>query len=783
MRWCFGRWLTLAMLLAFWSPHANAQPKIGLRMEPLSIRNRQAAPVPVRVRLEYNQSQYLEGTLELEVYDSLDYISESDLLAKIRREGIVLAGMDYQFNLLLPPLRSSTTRNYAVRAWFVTADQRIPLSSLPDRLNPPEPFDLLMLSDSERGRIIASVCENAGVQENPEEDRGMLQRLLSFEAWGHLAVADSEQVSPNSSAGNPDQRLLYDPLQSLVHHVQPWGARDIPEDPLWLCAFDMLLISERGLAALTPEQLSGVLAWARAGGSLCIHAPERLGQEQLNFLRQLMGFGAGRAGDLTLDSDGKLLTVTDSPDAPILAEPGLGRAVLLPSSVPLPQLLNDVALQGRLLRFLWRFRSDLQMADPTDFRSQAMLTRLAATTGAGSFALDEEGLRVTNPDVVPSLAQRLGDYNRIGLTTSVREDGRQYVEPGTVLSLLRLNGLQPRIEGALSNITRMLLPSTLRLVPTWIMFLILLSYIIVIGPLEYFVLGWLRARKYTWIVFPATTLAVTLLTMAVAQAYMGGQDSLRSLTITDLGEGRLPLRQSTLKTFFYGRQDVISSDHRRQFGVQVSDDTEADPYNSYQPRPAGIPPEYHGSFPENWSMHQPVRQWSPVSVRTFAIAPDAEQLQIPDLPWDNAELVTTVDGRSELTKLLVQLETSTGDKLYGAVFHAGDCISLNRIFVRAEQYYSNPYFYSQSDDPQPGETLLQTVLQIIPTQRPTQASFPGARGYFSLFSGISPQGSGTLEDLVISDSTDTTEWVLLVARISQQSKHQDVEVFRRKYRQ
>jgi hypothetical protein len=67
------------------------------------------------VRLEYNQPQIVEGTLELEVYDSKEYVVESSLLARIRREGIVLAGSDLQFNLLLPPLRPSTNQNYAVR--------------------------------------------------------------------------------------------------------------------------------------------------------------------------------------------------------------------------------------------------------------------------------------------------------------------------------------------------------------------------------------------------------------------------------------------------------------------------------------------------------------------------------------------------------------------------------------------------------------------------------------------------------------------------------------------
>ncbi len=786
MRSFFGGLLTTILLLVISAP-ATAQPKIGLRLELLSNRNRQSGPVPVLARLEYNAPQYLEGALELEVYDAREYIAESDLVARIRRDGIVLAGADYQFNLLLPPLRPSTQQNYAVRAWFVTDDDRIPLSSLPGRLNPPEPFDLLMLPDvqRERGRLIGSVCENEKVERPSTQDRLWLQQLLTFETWGFVTEAASEVAQPGSDSA---QKKSPNPLQTVAHFSHPWSSRDVPEDPLWLCAFDMLLLSDRGLGTLNRDQLSAVLTWVRAGGSICIHAPESLTGDHLTFLRDLFGFGTGRAGDLTLDSEGRLLAVTDNPDVPVFAQPELGRAVLLPTSGSVSQLLSAPEIQGRLLRFLWRFRKQLEMADPQSFRREAMLTRLTGISLSERLELDEHGLRFESGtrSLNGPVVDGYGRYNQIQLSTTEGPNGRYYLDDASLRTLMTLTGLQPRGDAYSAELARFLLPPTLRLVPTWIMFLILISYITVIGPVEYLVLGWLRARKYTWIVFPATTLAFTLLTMAVAQFYMGGQDSLRTLTITDLGESRQPLRQSSISTIFHGSQATLGLPQRMQFATQMSDDMSYNPYGygyNRRPRAAAVPAEYQGSFPQNWALNQQLRQWSPVSLRMFTLSPPADSLQIPDLQWDDVETVSTAAGQEQLRVRLRELEAATGDRFYAAAFHAGQVFLLHgmtqNVVNMLDGAYYNGVYYGGASRPSE-EVRLHVILQTLPTQRPR----PNGReqsGLFHLYSGISPDGSGTLEDLVMSDGSDATEWVLMVARRAGKDSYQSVEVFRRKF--
>ena len=121
LRACVDRMFVLLLLLSlsFSASRANAKdkPRVGLKMELMSIRNRSSGPLPVRVRVEYNQPQILEGDLELNIYDAQETYTREDLMATIRQEGIVLAGRDYEFQMILPPLKTAVIHNWAVEAW------------------------------------------------------------------------------------------------------------------------------------------------------------------------------------------------------------------------------------------------------------------------------------------------------------------------------------------------------------------------------------------------------------------------------------------------------------------------------------------------------------------------------------------------------------------------------------------------------------------------------------------------------------------------------------------
>lgn len=778
MRWRSLRWLFGCLLFCVASFPAAAQPQLGLKLDLVSIRNRQSSPVPVRVRLEYNQPQLLEGTLELYVYDAQGYIEDSDLLATIVRDGIVLSGRDYEFNLLLPPLRVPANQNYAVRAWFVTKDDRIPLTSIRGKLNPPEAFDLIMPRSNQRGLIVCSICDNPTVKNIPPPDRGLLENLLTMADWNgesaSSAVADASQQgvpaeTPTASAAPPEK--------SLVHFAAALDSSEISEDPLWLCGFDVLLISDGGLTGLTSEQLAGVRTWLRGGGSLCVHAAEPLQSYHLNFLRDVTGFGRGRTGDLALDSDGRLMFVTDEPGQPILAEAGLGRVALLPTNVPLSEQLASYEQQGRLLKFLWRFRSDLEMRDPETFRRSLQARRLETAFEAGT-QLEWNGSGYSVVDGSGAFSERFRDRFGYGYAYGNDAAGMRVLDKREIDQFLMFTNLQPQVEPVVKQMEEFLLPESLELVPTSVMLLILFGYILVIGPIDYVVLGRLKARKYTWIVFPIVTVFFTLLTMGVARFYMGDQNSINTLTITDLGEGGEPLRQSAISTVFYSSYDMLTLPQRNTLVVQM-EEAAFSRMNSFESTAVNNddPPMFSSAFPSSWSFMQPVRQWSPITLRSLTFSPDMEKTAIPDFPWDDASVLTTTAGLASLTEEVRQLTQVTGRPHAAMVLNAGRLIgSAGLSGVSSERLdrlqMGGPYFAANP-------AAFDAIVRSIPTQRPLQASSSIApQGFLNIVSGISPQGSETLEDLVISDSTDPSEYVLVVIRTT----GQNVEVFRRKHR-
>ena len=243
---CSVRLMLLAILCLWVSGGVVCgQPRVGMKLELGSIRGRTASPIHVNVRLEYNDPQFLEGYLELQIYDALELTSDSDRLATLRRDGIVLAGQDYEFSLLLPPLQTSDTRNWAVRAWFVTKDERIELTSAPGRKGPAEPFDLLMTSSLERAFVMCSASEDPRNRPAAGNRKLLQERLLLLEVMSGLQSVSGEQLEGEvvdlRGAGSG-----VDVLQTpgIVHYAAEWDVRTLSEDPLGYCAFDVLLLSD-----------------------------------------------------------------------------------------------------------------------------------------------------------------------------------------------------------------------------------------------------------------------------------------------------------------------------------------------------------------------------------------------------------------------------------------------------------------------------------------------------------------------------------------------------------
>ncbi len=722
-----ARIAVLCMFVLFsGSIRAQEKPAIRMKMELMSIRNRSSGPLPVHIKLEYNKPQILEGDLELEIYDSVNVVSSDDLMASLRYEGIVLAGADYEFNIVLPPLKTSITQNWAVVASFVTDHGRIKLSSVPDKLNIIEPFDLLTTSPMERGVLLCS-CFKETRRHSESANRKFLESALSLDNYNPLyAELKAEQTNAGTQRLSGEQQIEK-MGRTFIHFAGQWSSKDLPQDPLSYCAFDVVLLSDESLAALQKEQLDGLTAWVRAGGSVCIVPDVPMKPLQLEFLRKLFEQGADSSANLSLDAEGRLLVVSDEPDPIIKSHCGLGRAVLLPASNDFSASLTKEDL-GAIVAFLWKVRKDQPVG---------------------------QGHNWIPADVVQRLKSQ-----------GVNDDR-----------------MSPQAEPLLSVAEQALMPADVEMVPTWIIGMILMGYVAAIGPGDYFLLGWLRLRKYTWVLFPVITGVFTLLTVMVANAFMGSEDTGGKLVITDLADNGVPVRQTTLETLYYSAQANVRNFHKGELVVLSEDNfTNAEYYNQYgqpQQRTQDSPLSYSGHFPQSYSVSHRVQQWSPVSLRTLSLEP--QESEVPPIDWNDVSLLTTPEGNTRLKAALTQHMISeqksfvTPAQCFAVIYHESTVLNLLGNFPvlnendhrLMQQTYSMPYnFPSQYQ----GSASL-AMLGWIPTVKSSQTNI------FGLVSQIAPHGAGSLEDLAFLDSSDPSQWALVI--IKQQGE--DFEVFRKLY--
>ncbi|MEJ7595170.1 MAG: hypothetical protein WKF77_26905 [Planctomycetaceae bacterium] len=543
---------------------AQETPAIRMKMELMSIRNRSSGPLPVHIKLEYNKPQILEGDLELAIYDSVDVISSDDLMASLRYEGIVLAGADYEFNVVLPPLKTAVTQNWAVVASFVTDQGRIPLTSVPEKPGSAE-LDLLTTSPMERGVLLCS-CFKEARRHSGSANRQFLETALSLDNYNPLyAELEAEQLS----SGNPQLsgvQKLEKIGRTIIYFAGQWSSKDLPQDPLSYCAFDVVLLSDESLAALQKGQLDGLTAWVRAGGSVCIVPDVPIKPLQLEFLRKLFEQGADSSANLTLDAEGRLLVVSDEPDPILMSYCGLGRAVLLPAVNDFSASLTKEDL-GATVAFLWKVRKEQPVWQGQTWIPADVVQRLKSQ--GVNVERDEEGIYT-----------RDSQYQYYGYR---EKDGKYYLDLNQLKSQFGIDDrLSPHAEPLLSVAEQALMPSDVEMVPTWVIGMILMGYVAAIGPGDYFLLGWLRLRKYTWVLFPVITGVFTLLTVMVAHAFMGSEDTGGKLVITDLVDNGIPVRQTTLETLYYSSQANVRNDHKGELVVLSEDNfTNAEYYNQY----------------------------------------------------------------------------------------------------------------------------------------------------------------------------------------------------------
>jgi hypothetical protein len=531
------------------------------------------------------------------------------------------------------------------------------------------------------------------------------------EPWGSQSqrrVQMREGLRLEQFAPRIDDRADERPVSTGFAHVRPG---DLPADPVSYCSFDVLLLVDEGFSLLREPQLNAIAAWVEAGGSLCVAPGGVLKPFQAEFLNRLVS-AAGENRPILLDETGRIPTQSIEEQEQLRrVHKGLGRVVLwtAPENV---ELKDDSDQWREAVAFLWKIRRD----------------RWATIQQTGNW------------QTLPSTRQ---SYARRPPTPYEVQEAQQRLSYAPIDSA---QGLFDR-----------LMPSTVQLLPLSLVGAILFFYVLAIGPADYFLLGYLRQRKLTWILFPATTVAVTLFTVWLSHEYMKTADNPKAVVFVDMGDAGRIARQNRFEMIFSGTQRSEVAEIRREMFTAFNHRRFVDPmqayYAAFQPEDRLVAPAtYAGRVPLRYSVGQTIPRLTPQLNRRFAIEQSNEDDngRHPQFDWDDVAVdrLATWEGRTELKK---RLQQAFGHDVTIRLYHAQEDHLVSGVAELFPVGVNSPNEFTAI---RTGQRVGNFLKDMCVRQKP---------GLFSVVSQVSPTGGDNFEDLTILDPSDPRQWLLVVA--------------------
>jgi len=277
-------------------------------------------------------------------------------------------------------------------------------------------------------------------------------------------------------------------------------------------------------------------------------------------------------------------------------------------------------------------------------------------------------------------------------------------------------------------------------------------FLLMIGPVDYFVLGWLRRRRYTWVLFPATSIVFMLATVLMANYFLGQHDQRRSLTVVDLDQDGSALRWNRFELVFTARNKQVVTELKDALWAPIDFNSALIglPYNPAYPYPNANQPNayrradearetgpawYDGAVPVHFRTSQSINQWQPKLNRIFSFEPPPTPL-LPN--WAEIEAAWP-DAKSIRGKLS---ESKAPANVY--------------VFTRSRS----------NSDGGSGQILSPEILEEL--------CFGNDSGLQSLVSQVSPTGGGNFEDTPCLDKESGDSVLAIVTQTSD-----DIVVYRR----
>jgi len=305
-----------------------------------------------------------------------------------------------------------------------------------------------------------------------------------------------------------------------------------------------------------------------------------------------------------------------------------------------------------------------------------------------------------------------------------------------------------------------LLPQTLRLVPIGLIILLMVVFVFVVGPGDYLLLGLVRRRKYTWVLFPVLSVAFALFMVFLSEHYMGSTDERHAMVFVDVGAGGRVLRANRYELIFSAGSGTAETELAGCFFAPTP--TTGDMYYTNEERePGEVVPLYSGRVPTHYTVRQEIRKWSPQLNRVFSLDPleVAADVEIRFDAVNVAMLKSAVrEGEREYEPGAFGARGRLREALVGSGDFHGDIhvirgstlATIHRGLPRREyrEDRMGPYRESGSMDA-PAEFVHSVSVRK-----------PG--GVFSVFSQVSPTAGPGFDDLAVLDRTADDEYLLIV---------------------
>ncbi len=533
---------------------------------------------------------------------------------------------------------------------------------------------------------------------------------------------------------------LADELDESIKTIPaPLEPIDMPQEPMAYCAYELVILFGEEFRLLKKPQLEALAAWVRAGGSLYLEPTGVLEPYHLEFLKSITAFGPDEL-IIQPDSTGRLIPGTIWNDERILSlTNGLGRIVLRIDDVQSEEMQDSTAWR-EAIAFLWRLHS-----------TQASIV-------------------TEDPAIAARLLFRSG-------------------EPRDFAALPNANpwatSLSSHLRTSTAELLDWLMPEGVRMVPLWVLSFLLVSFVIWIGPVDYYGLGWIRARKFTWVTFPLATLLVTGMTVWITNQYMSSAETRRGLVLRDIGDDGATVRMNRFELLFIASSRTVTTEIRKGiFATLKTGSSMADfqfrPQNQYQyqqqyqqrPRYGAMDlNQIHrplarttGRIPTEFTVTQDLAKWTPQLNRIFSIPGEKDEAVI-DWPalTEGISIPEMYANRTISSELQSRVETQFGPNALVA------CLGANRqwAFSRHEKWWAAGGTHTSSNNGR----MNQFSYPMLPselTHEPDlfrwiyQHSVAMPVGLFSLASQIGPTGGEELEDLPILDSSDSRQHLLVV---------------------